>query len=118
MSEININISGLSDVIRTLENMIGNDTIGGIDEITEAYARRMSAESAAKAPIDTSALRNSIAASPQPSDEPHTWEYGSNLPYAIKMEYEHPENRAYIRSVVWDNKQPYRDAIEQRILRS
>lgn len=114
---ITVNIAGLADVVRTLENMIGDGTIGGLDEITESYARNMSAESAALAPIDTSALKNSIASSPQPA-EAHVWEYGSNLPYAVKMEYTHPENKTFIRKVVWDNKQAYRDALEERILRS
>lgn len=117
MSGINISVGGLADAVRMLQNMAGDGTIGGLDAITETYARKMAEESAAMAPIDTSALKNSIASSPQPA-EAHVWEYGSNLPYAVKMEYTHPEKKTFIRKAIWDNKQPYRDALEERILRS
>lgn len=117
-SNITISMPGLANVIRTFDALAGNAVLNDIDRITETYARKMAEESAALAPVDTAALRNSIASSPQESAVEHIWEYGSNLPYALKMEYLHPTNKAYIRKSVWNNRQKYRDAIKNRILRS
>lgn len=113
-----INITGLNNVMRALANMADSSMVGDLERISETYARKMAEESAALAPIDTTALRNSIASSPQESTVEHVWEYGSNLQYAVKMEYTHPTNKAYIRKVVWDNRAKYRKAIKERILRS
>ena len=117
-NNITISMPGLANVIRTFDALAGNAVLNDIDRISETYARKMAEESAAMAPVDTASLRNSIASSPQESTVEHVWEYGSNLPYAIKMEYTHPTNRAFIRKTVWDNREKYRRAIKERILRS
>lgn len=114
MSNNSITISGLGQTIQLLQTL-GVGAQGDLDGITETYARKMSEESAALAPIDTSALKNSIAASPQPTDNVHVWEWGSNLPYAVKMEYTHATNKAFIRKAVWNNREKYRKAVIKRL---
>lgn len=114
-----INITGLNNVMRALSNMADSSMVGDLERISETYARKMAQESSDLAPIKDGALRGSLASSPERSDvAEHVWEYGSDLPYAVKMEYTHPTNKAFIRKVVWDNRAKYRKAIKERILRS
>lgn len=114
----NVTVKGLDEVIRKLDKQLGQQAVDDIDKITEAYARKMAEESAGMAPIKDSFLKNSIAASPQPSDdELHVWEYGSNLPYATRQEYEHKTNKGFIRKSVWNNREKYRNAVLKRITR-
>lgn len=115
--KLNAKAIGVDKALRMLERRIGGEAIRDIDNITEAYARKMASESAEMAPIKDGPLRNSIASSPQPSDELHVWEYGSDLPYAVRQEYEHKTNKAFIRRAVWNNREKYRAAIKKRITR-
>lgn len=117
--QFNVRVVGLEAVIRDLGRMVDAQAQADIDGIAEAYARKMSEESAAMAPVDLGGLEGSIASSPQQSDESiHIWEWGSNLPYATRMEYEHPTNKGFVRKAVWNNREKYRKAVIKRILRS
>ncbi len=113
--KLNVKVSGIDKVLRKLDRQLGDSAIADVDRITEAYVRKMANESAEMAPVKDGLLKNSIASSPQQSDEVHVWEYGSNLPYATKQEYEHPTNKAFIRRSVWNNREKYRDAVLKRI---
>lgn len=116
---IDVNITGLNELITELNGMVDATAIADVDGITEAYARKMAEESAALAPIDLGGLKGSIASSPQEADDDvHVWEWGSNLPYATRMEYEHPTRKGFVRKAVWDNRAKYRDAIKRRLRRS
>lgn len=116
MTRFHVSFDGLSDVLHKLKEKGDQKTVRDIDNITEAYARKMAAESAEMAPVDTGALKNSIASSPQPADEPHTWQWGSNLPYATRQEYEHRTKKAFVRRAIWNNENEYVDAIKRRIM--
>ncbi len=85
-----------------------------VDEITGTYAKKMANESAQKAPVDTGALRNSITASVKKHGDAE-WSYGSNLPYARRQEYEHSTKKAFFRESVWNNRDPYKNALVARI---
>lgn len=116
--KLNVSVKGLDDVLRKLEKQLGKEAEGDLDKITEAYARKMAAEAAEMAPLKDGFLKNSIASSPQQSDDDiHTWEYGSNLPYATRQEYEHKSRKGFIRKSVWNNREKYRAAIKKRITR-
>lgn len=109
-------VIGIDKVLRKLDRQLGEDAIADIDGITEAYARKMAAESAEMAPVKDGLLKNSIASSPQQSDEDiHVWEYGSNLPYAVKQEFTHPSRKAFIRNAVWNNRDKYSNAVLKRL---
>jgi len=114
---MNINVS-----IRGLDEVISDFTEKGVkaqfkaDKITETYARKMANESADMAPVDTGDLRTSIAASPRKLKPAH-WEYGSNLAYARRQEYEHRSNKGFIRRSVWNNRTPYRDALRREVVK-
>lgn len=113
--KFNVKVSGIDKVLRKLDRHMGDEAVSDVDKITEAYARKMANESSEMAPVKDGLLKNSIASSPQPSDELHVWEYGSNLPYATKQEYTHPTQKAFIRKPVWNNREKYRDAVLKRI---
>jgi hypothetical protein len=111
-----ITVRGIDDMIRQLNRHMGEAAVADIDRITESYARKMAEESAALAPIDSGALKGSIASSPEVSeDSDHVWQYGSDLPYALRQEYENPTHKGFIRKAVWNNRNKYRDAVKNRI---
>lgn len=84
------------------------------DKVTETYARRMANESAAMAPVDAGDLRASIAASPRRVANAE-WEYGSELEYARRQEYENKSHKGFIRKSVWNNRTPYREALRREV---
>lgn len=111
---VRLDVRGIDDTIRRLAQHIGEEAWADIANTTEAYTRKMANESAQKAPLKDGGLKNSIASSPQKVDA-QTWEYGSDLPYATRQEYEHSTHSAFIRKAVWDNEEDYRSAVERRV---
>ena len=107
----NVKVEGLDNVMRKF-TLKGIQAQGNADKITETYTRKMANESAANAPVKSSDLRNSILASPRRIG-PATWEYGSELPYARRQEYEHATKKGFIRKSVWNNRTPYREALKK-----
>ena len=112
---LNVSVEGIDAVLKHFERLAGAEMAEEIDKVSETYARKMAKESAAKAPIKDGTLRGSIAASPQPGDKLGEWTYGSDLPYARRQEYEHATNKAFIREVVWNNREKFRDAVLKRV---
>jgi Bacteriophage HK97-gp10, putative tail-component len=111
-----VNVLGLDNVLKRLEETGGQQTVGDLEKITETYARKMASESAEMAPVDTGALKNSISSSPQKAEgEGIAWEWGSNLPYATRQEYEHKSKKGFVRKAIWNNRTKYREAIRNRI---
>lgn len=107
----NVNVTGASEIIRALNSPeIARD----IDRITETYARKMANESAEGAPRDTGALANSFPPSVRKEQEA-TWSFGSDLPYATRQEYEHATKKGFVRKAIWNNREPYRNKIRQRL---
>ena len=110
---INIKVKGLDKVMNDF-SLRGVQAQYRVDKVTETYTRKMANESTKMAPVDTGALRASIAASPRRL-QVGTWEYGSHLPYARRQEYEHKTKRGFIRKAVWRNRNDYRRAIRREI---
>lgn len=110
---INIKVKGLDKVMKDF-SLRGVQAQYRVDKVTETYTRKMANESTKMAPVDTGALRASIAASPRRL-QVGTWEYGSHLPYARRQEYEHKTKRGFIRKAVWRNRNDYRRAIRREI---
>ena len=113
---INVKVDGIDDVLRQFGKWTGQAYAKEIDKVSETYARKMARESAAKAPILDGFLKGSIATSPQPGDKLGEWTYGSDLPYARRQEYEHRSKKAFIREVVWNNRDKYRNAVLKQVL--
>lgn len=110
---INIKVKGLDKVMKDF-SLRGVQAQYRVDKVTETYTRKMANESTKMAPVDTGALRASIAASPRRL-QVGTWEYGSHLPYARRQEYEHKTKRGFIRKAIWRNRNDYRRAIRREI---
>jgi hypothetical protein len=107
----NVSITGHGDVLRMLDSSpIKTD----LDRITEAYTRKMANETAQKAPVETGALKNSFTASVR-KEADVLWSYGSDLPYATPQEYEHKTKKGFVRKTVWDNREGYRNKINERL---
>ena len=109
--KLNIKVNGINDVMKNF-TLKGIQAQGNADKITETYTRKMANESASMAPVKTSDLKNSILASPRRL-KIGAWQYGSELPYARRQEYEHATKKGFIRRAVWNNREPYREALRK-----
>lgn len=110
---LNIKAKGIDEVMRKFM-LKGIQAAGNADKITETYTRKMANESGEMAPVDSGDLRNSIIASPRQIG-PSTWQYGSELPYARRQEYEHTSRKGFIRKSAWNNRNDYRDALRKEL---
>lgn len=111
--KMNVNVKGLDKVMRDFTSM-SLKSQGDADKVTETYVRKMANESAKMAPVETGDLRASIASSPRRL-KLGTWEYGSELPYARRQEYEHRSKKGFIRKSVYKNRNDYRNAIRKEL---
>lgn len=102
-----------SDVLRNMKNY-SSDVQKDVQNITEAYTRKMANDAANNAPIDTGLLKNSLASSPQQVSE-YVWEFGSELPYATRQEYENATKKAFVRNSVAVNEPLYKQALEKAV---
>lgn len=112
---INVKVDGLEKVLMDFSKR-GLDAQERADHVTETYTLKMAMESADMAPVDKGDLRASILASPEQLDDA-LWQYGSDLSYARKQEYENISNKGFIRKAVWNNRSPYREALRREVLK-
>ena len=112
--KLGVSITGIDKLTKKFNSFSGAVALENVDKITETYTRKMANESAEMAPVDQNILAPSIAASPE-RVEKGVWEYGSNLEYARRQEYEHTSKKGFIRKSVWNNRTPYRDAIKREL---
>lgn len=92
----NFNIDNVLDVLgpdraRRMKQVIDDQLEEGIQEMAE--------KSHDLAPVETTALKQSILASVTKLSR-HHYMYGSHLPYAQRQEYEHKSKRFYFRRSV------------------
>ena len=112
--KLRITSLGDAEVKRRIARL-GEKALDRTDKVSETYARKMANESASKAPVLDNILAPSIAASPKKIRDGE-WSYGSNVEYALVQEYENPTKKGFIRTVVWDNREPYREALKKAVL--
>lgn len=110
---LNIKVQGIDKVMRDFSRK-GEQARQRVDKVTETYTRKMANESAQMAPVKSGNLRASITASPRRL-ELGLWQYGSNLAYARRQEYEHRSRKGFIRKSVWNNRSPYREAVKREV---
>lgn len=110
---INVKVQGIEKVMQGFDQR-ANEAVVRADKVTETYTRKMANESAGLAPVDTGDLRASVAASPRKLSD-GLWEYGSELPYARRQEYEHKSKKGFIRKSVWNNREAYREAVKREV---
>lgn len=111
--KMNIKVQGVDKVINSFW-LKGTKARMRADNVTETYTRKMANESALLAPVDSGDLMNSIEASPEKLDDA-LWQYGSDLPYALRQEYENATNKGFIRKSVYNNREKYREALRREV---
>ena len=111
MARTNIKITGVNASIMRL-NKLTAQMEEDIANTTEAYARKIANDAAQAAPEKSGLLKNSISSSPT-QVAPMTWELGSDLPYAMRQEFEHRTRKAFMRNSIEDNRDPFYKAIER-----
>lgn len=111
-----VRVFGGKKLLEMFAQMSDKEAVKDIERITEAYARKMAGEAATLAPIKTGALKNSIAKSPRKvHGEDVVWEWGTDLSYGLRQEYEHRTRKGFVRRAIWNNQRKYRDAVRRRI---
>lgn len=115
MARLSVSVKGIDELVKRLDASARSKVASETAKVTETYTRKMANESAENAPVKSSLLRNSIVASPRKSDAEGVWEWGSNVAYARRQEYEHKSRKGFIRKAVWNNREPYRKAIRKSI---
>src|SRR5699024_2431335 len=112
---LNVKVQGLNEVMRDF-SLKGIQAQGRADKVTETYTRKMANDAADNAPVDTSALKNNLAASPR-RISPGVWEFGGTLAYTRRQEYEHKTKKGFIRKAVWRNRNDYREKLREESAR-
>ena len=106
---------GVEDVMKRFKNFYDASTQEAVGKTVETYARKMAADAAANAPLKDGFLKNSLASSPEQVAQ-MTWTIGSDLPYALRQEYEHASHKGFMRKSLWTNREAYRAALKRRII--
>ena len=115
MTRFNISVKGLDSVMKDFSEA-GRKAQDNADKVTETYTRKMANEGADMAPVDTSALKNNLLASPR-RISPGVWEFGGTLAYTRRQEYEHKTKKGFIRKAVWRNRNDYREKLREELAR-
>ncbi|NWQ40391.1 HK97 gp10 family phage protein [Bacillus sp. EB106-08-02-XG196] len=100
--------------MRRLSDEAARDLVADIDIITERTVRTMANEAATNAPVKTGKLAASIPPSVEKLDD-MAWQFGSDVEYATRQEYEHASKKGFFRKAVWDNREKFRQAVQRRI---
>lgn len=82
-----------------------------IDEKTRQVTEETAKKSSERAPVDTGRLRDSIPPTVEKLGK-MTYQFGSDMPYAVRQEYEHVEHRGYFRRSLWEARDTYRGDLE------
>lgn len=102
-----VSVTGIDKLLKQLDPKVVNKEI---DKVTETYARKMANAAAMKAPRKDGWLKNSLVASVK-SEGNGVWSWGSDLPYALRQEYEHATARGFVRKSIWEYRNEYREAV-------
>jgi Bacteriophage HK97-gp10, putative tail-component len=109
-----IKAQGVEEVLRKLGAKGAQEFAKEIDQIVEEHALNIVNSARHNAPIDTSALKNSIDI----YEEGELYRVvGSDRPYAQRQEYEHKTKKGYFRKALWNEREPFRKDIQDAIKR-
>lgn len=104
MVRFNVRVTGVGEVIRRLGAQGARQLTQEFDQATERTVRTMANDAATNAPVKTGKLAASIPPSVEKVDE-MSWEFGSDVEYATRQEYEHSTKKGFLRRAVWDNRE-------------
>jgi hypothetical protein len=104
MARFSVSVTGVQSVLRRFGNRGAQQLTQEIDEVTERAVRTMANEAATNAPVKTGKLAASIPPSVEKVGE-MDWQFGSDVEYATRQEYEHSTKKGFLRRAVWDNRE-------------
>lgn len=86
--------------------------------VVEKHTRLQANEAADRAPVETGLLSGSIQSSPRQLSKLR-WQYGSNVEYARRQEYEHKTKKGFIRKTAFEGRHKFygdvRNAVRKAI---
>lgn len=111
---IKIQTFGVREALEKAGNDGAKRLVRKIDQDVERGVRQMANDSAEMAPVKSGRLAGSIPKTVS-KVSPMAWEYGSDVEYATRQEYEHKSRKGFFRKSVWTNWQKLRDKIRRTI---
>lgn len=113
---LNVSVTGVQEVLRRLGEQGARQLAQEIDEVTERTVRTMANEAAENAPYKSGKLASSIPPSVEKVDE-MKWQFGSDVEYATRQEYEHSAKKGFFRKALWNNREQFRTDVREVIQR-
>jgi hypothetical protein len=113
-NNINVRVTGVEEVLRRLGEQGARQLVQEIDEVTERAVRTMANEAADNAPVKTGKLAASIPPSVEKLGE-MKWQFGSDVEYATRQEYEHSAKKGFFRKALWNNREQFRNDVREVI---
>lgn len=113
-NSFNVRVTGVQEVLRRLGEQGARQLAQEIDEVTERTVRTMANEAATNAPHKTGKLAASIPPSVEKVGE-MKWQFGSDVEYATRQEYEHSTKKGFLRKAVWNNRDQFRQDVREVI---
>lgn len=109
--KITAHTRGLGSLIRRLNPDVYERAVA---PVVERHVRLQANTAANRAPVNSGLLSNSIQSSPKQITK-LKWEYGTDVVYARKQEYEHKTKKGFIRKTVFEGRQSFRGHIRNAI---
>lgn len=108
-----IEIKGMNDAMKMLSPKGFADDA---DKIAEGSMRRIGADAANRAPVDTGLLQSTMTSEIRRSNSATrgVWDLLQGTDYTLVQEYEHVTQGAFIRNAVWAEEPRFKAAIEDR----
>lgn len=111
-----IRISGIDGALQSVGVEGAQQLRQEIDQAVERAARTMANEAAHNAPVKTGKLAASIPPSVENVGE-MKWQFGSDVEYATRQEYEHSTKKGFLRKAVWNNREQFRQDVREVVNR-
>lgn len=111
---MNVRVTGVEEVLRRIGEQGARAMAHEIDQVTERTVRTMANEAATNAPVKTGKLVASIPPSVEKVGE-MKWQFGSDVEYATRQEYEHATKKGFLRKAVWNNREQFRQDVREVI---
>jgi hypothetical protein len=114
MARFSVRVTGVSEVLRRIGEQGARQLTQELDQVTERNVRTMANQAATNAPYKTGKLAASIPPSVEQIGD-MDWQFGSDVEYATRQEYEHSVKKGFLRNAVWDNREQFREDIREVI---
>lgn len=97
---VKVRITGINEVRMALGQRAASDLADSLDLLMGVEVRKVAHDAAARAPVDTGALKASIKSSTRRVGE-MSYIIGSYMPYAQWQNYRHKTKNYYFEKAIW-----------------